>query len=164
MCVLSCIYPFATPWTAPTRLLCPWDSPGRNNGVCCQFLLSGFSPVQGHTHLSCISCIGRQILYQLHHLGSPEMEFIALLCSIGPSMDCNSWILFKSLTQQISEIGVTTVFLFSQPFSGLAVDCSPLGHSQFCSRLSMEKKRLFSKTLHHPLLLPTISYQGLASS
>ena len=23
----------------PTRLLCPWDSPGKNNGVGCQFLL-----------------------------------------------------------------------------------------------------------------------------
>ena len=23
----------------PTRLLCPWDSPGKNTGVCCQFLL-----------------------------------------------------------------------------------------------------------------------------
>ena len=25
----------------PTRLLCPWDSPGRNTGVGCQFLLQG---------------------------------------------------------------------------------------------------------------------------
>ena len=23
----------------PTRLLCPWDSPGKNNGVGCHFLL-----------------------------------------------------------------------------------------------------------------------------
>ena len=23
----------------PTRLLCPWDSPGKNTGVCCHFLL-----------------------------------------------------------------------------------------------------------------------------
>ena len=23
----------ATPWTIPTRLLCPWDSPGKNTGV-----------------------------------------------------------------------------------------------------------------------------------
>ena len=25
----------------PTRLLCPWDSPGKNIGVCCYFLLHG---------------------------------------------------------------------------------------------------------------------------
>ena len=24
---------FATPWTVPARLLCPWDSPGKNTGV-----------------------------------------------------------------------------------------------------------------------------------
>ena len=25
----------------PTRLLCPWDSPGKNTGVSCHFLLQG---------------------------------------------------------------------------------------------------------------------------
>ena len=30
---------FATPWTVAPRLLCPWDSPGKNTGVGCQFLL-----------------------------------------------------------------------------------------------------------------------------
>ena len=25
----------------PTRLLCPWDSPGKNTGVGCHFLLHG---------------------------------------------------------------------------------------------------------------------------
>ena len=29
----------ATPWTAATRLPCPWDSPGKNTGVGCHFLL-----------------------------------------------------------------------------------------------------------------------------
>ena len=29
----------ATPWTQPTRLLRPWDSPGKNTGVGCHFLL-----------------------------------------------------------------------------------------------------------------------------
>ena len=28
-----------TPQTAPTRLPCPWDSPGKNTGVGCHFLL-----------------------------------------------------------------------------------------------------------------------------
>ena len=30
-------------WTAPARLLCPWDSPGKNTGVGCHFLLQGSS-------------------------------------------------------------------------------------------------------------------------
>ena len=28
-----------TPYTVPNRLLCPWDSPGKNTGVGCHFLL-----------------------------------------------------------------------------------------------------------------------------
>ena len=31
----------------PTRLLCPWDSPGRNTGVGCYFLLQGRVLTQG---------------------------------------------------------------------------------------------------------------------
>ena len=28
----------------PARLLCPWDSPGKNTGVGCHFLLQGIFP------------------------------------------------------------------------------------------------------------------------
>ena len=31
----------------PTRLLCPWDIPGKNAGVGCHFLLQGIFPTQG---------------------------------------------------------------------------------------------------------------------
>ena len=31
----------------PTRLLCPWDSPGKNTGVGCRALLQGIFPTQG---------------------------------------------------------------------------------------------------------------------
>ena len=31
----------------PSRLLCPWDSPGKNTGVGCHFLLQGVFPTQG---------------------------------------------------------------------------------------------------------------------
>ena len=31
----------------PTRLLCPWDSPGKNAGVGCHFLLKGVFLIQG---------------------------------------------------------------------------------------------------------------------
>ena len=31
----------------PTRLLGPWDSPGKNTGVGCHFLLQGVFPPQG---------------------------------------------------------------------------------------------------------------------
>ena len=45
-----------------TRFLCPWNSPGKNTGVGCQFLLQGIFPTQelnpGLPHC-------RQILYHL---------------------------------------------------------------------------------------------------
>ena len=31
----------------PARLLCPWDSPGKNTGMGCHFLLQGIFPTQG---------------------------------------------------------------------------------------------------------------------
>ena len=31
----------------PTRLLCPWDFPGKNTGVGCRFLLQGIFLTQG---------------------------------------------------------------------------------------------------------------------
>ena len=43
----------------PTRLHCPWDSPGKNTGVGFHFLFQGIFSTQ----VSCISCTGRQILY-----------------------------------------------------------------------------------------------------
>ena len=36
-----------TPWLQPTRLLCPWDFPGKSTGVCGHFLLQGIFPTQG---------------------------------------------------------------------------------------------------------------------
>ena len=37
----------------PARQLCPWDSPGKNTGVGCHFLLLGIFPAQGsNPHLS----------------------------------------------------------------------------------------------------------------
>ena len=44
------------PLLQPLRLLCPWDFPGKNTGVGCHFLLQP-------RDRTCISCIGRWILY-----------------------------------------------------------------------------------------------------
>ena len=49
----------------PSRLLCPWNFPGKNTGVVCHFLLQGIFLTQGSNLKSCISCIGRWILNQL---------------------------------------------------------------------------------------------------
>ena len=51
----------------PARLLCPWNSPGKNIGVDCLSLLQGIFLTQG-LNLGLPHC--RQILYCLSHLGS----------------------------------------------------------------------------------------------
>ena len=48
----------------PSRLLCPWDSPGKNIGVGCHFLLQGIFLMQG-SNLHLLHC--RWILYPLSH-------------------------------------------------------------------------------------------------
>ena len=47
----------------PTRLSCPWDSPSKNTGVSCHFLIQGIFQTQGLS--PCLSCLlhCRQILY-----------------------------------------------------------------------------------------------------
>ena len=52
--LLSHVQLFATPWTVPTSLLCPWDFPGNSTGVDCHFLLQQIFPTQGLNPVSCI--------------------------------------------------------------------------------------------------------------
>ena len=54
----------------PPRLLCPWDSPGKNTGVGCHALLQGIFPTQG-SNPGLPHC--RQIL---SHRGSPTHQEI----------------------------------------------------------------------------------------
>ena len=63
---------FVTP--QPARLLCPWDSPGKNTGVGCHFLLQGIFLIQG---LNPGLLHSRQILDQLSHQGSPPHQMPA---------------------------------------------------------------------------------------
>ena len=50
------------------RLLCPWDSPGKNTGVDSHSFLQGIFPTQ-RSSPGLLHC--RQILYHLSHQGSP---------------------------------------------------------------------------------------------
>ena len=77
MCMLSCsgMSDSAMPWTVAARLLCPWNSPGKNAGVSSHFLLHGIFPTQG-SKLDLPYC--RHILYLLsHHLRTQGL----ILCS-----------------------------------------------------------------------------------
>ena len=59
----------------PTRLLRPWDSPGKNTGVCCPALLQGIFPTQGPDP-SLPHC--RQILCLLNYQGGPNSLIVGV--------------------------------------------------------------------------------------
>ena len=61
------------------RLPWPWNSPGKNTGVGCHFLLKGIFPMQRLNPGSVLHC--RHILYLLSHQGNPEKCFRALKSS-----------------------------------------------------------------------------------
>ena len=57
----------------PTRLLRPWDSPGKNTGVGCHFLLQGTFLTQGLNpgllhHRQILCCLNQQDIYMATHL------------------------------------------------------------------------------------------------
>ena len=60
----------------PTRLLCPWDSAGKNTEVGCHSLLQGIFPMQ-RSNPALLHC--RQILYHLNHQGSPTNKVCSYL-------------------------------------------------------------------------------------
>ena len=74
MCVLVApvVSDFLQPHRLQTvRLLCPWNSLGKNTGVGCHSLLQRIFPTQG-SNPGLLHC--RQILYHLSYQGSPGRQ------------------------------------------------------------------------------------------
>ena len=82
--VAQCKVKVSNPWQSqvpqPTRLLCPWDSPGKNTGVGCHFLLQGIFLTQGlNLHLLHL------LYWQAHSL---PLHYLGGHCNEG-SARCN---------------------------------------------------------------------------
>ena len=60
----------------PAKFLHPLNFPGKNTGVGCYSLLQGLFPTIDQTWVSCISCIGRQILYHECQLETPHSSLV----------------------------------------------------------------------------------------
>ena len=95
---LSCIRLFATPWTvarqAPLSMgilqarILGWVAMPSSRG--------SFQP-RDRTPVSSVSCIGRQILYQLRHLGSPTYWCLAIWKNISSYPSCflsQIWVIY----------------------------------------------------------------------
>ena len=66
------------------RLLCPWNSPGKNTGVGGHSLLQGIFPTQG-LNPGLPHC--KWILYQLSHQGSPNMAWTYIARHNSPRLN-----------------------------------------------------------------------------
>ena len=85
LCTLSHVQLFAALW--PTRLLCPWNFPGKNTGVGGHFLCQGMILTQGlNLHLLCL-LHGQVDSLPLCHLGSPILydKFLNQTCLASSS-------------------------------------------------------------------------------
>ena len=66
----------------------PWDSPGKNTGVGCHFLLQGIFPIQRSNP---VLPYCRQTLWPLHHQGSPILPRTVATWEPGiPGSGCRS--------------------------------------------------------------------------
>ena len=61
-----------------TRLLCPWDSPGKNTGVGCHVLLQGIFQPRDHTLISCSSCTAGSFFTA----GKEESPCVVSVCTL----------------------------------------------------------------------------------
>ena len=66
----------------PARLLCPWDSPGKNTGVGCHFLLQGTFLTQG-SNPRLLQFLHWQILY---HIWEVHVTYMLFFLKIGQSV------------------------------------------------------------------------------
>ena len=77
MCTQSCLtlcYPMDCMDKGPTRLLCPWDFPGKNIGISCHFLFQGNFQTQ-RSNSSLLHLLQWQAdPLPLHHLGYHHKE------------------------------------------------------------------------------------------
>ena len=66
-------------WCVELDFFSPWNSPGKNTGLSCHFLLQGIFPTQG-SNPGLLHC--RQIIYHLNNKGSP-CSFLVFVKSIN---------------------------------------------------------------------------------
>ena len=96
-CRFSPVWFCAALWTVATRLLCPWDSPGKNAGAGCHALLQGIFPTQGSSpHLLHL------LLWQASSL--PEVPPGKPGCSVGLDKCVMTCIHHQCITQSNLEI------------------------------------------------------------
>ena len=69
-----------------SECVCPWDSPSKNTGVSCHFLLQGNLPNPG-IELGLLHCLARSLSFPLSKMGL----ILPLYPDLGPSEHPAAW-------------------------------------------------------------------------
>ena len=115
---------------SPSRLLCPWDFPGKNTEVGCHFLLQRIflTQVSNSDLLHC-----RQILYHLSHQESKltvvhTTTTMHYCCCLASSMDRGTWHGFTRRWPRLSTSASARVLLLTSVVISHANANSPNPH------------------------------------
>ena len=105
------------------RPLCSWNSPGKNTGVGCHFLLQGSSWPRDQIWLFCTFCTGRWILY---HCATQEARVKQILSS-------SEWFLRFYVGRDVAQFKLVSwwqlppvidnIFVIMQSFLLQVIDC-----------------------------------------
>ena len=96
-------------WTE-LRLLCPWNTPGKNTGVGCHFLLQGIFLTQGLNLCLLWLLNWQEYSLPLSHLGSPTFFGCPIYnCSLPSKLILH--ILFIFFLQHLSVYNILCVFV-----------------------------------------------------
>ena len=123
----------------PTRVLCPWDSPGKTLERVAISSSRGSSQPRGRTSVSYFSC--RWVLYHQHHRRSPQTNLVShLICrNSSPSEenanceDRSCLVLFREAPAKWSRV----INKYFYPFLSY---CVGRDLWQSCTHLTKEKK------------------------
>ena len=144
----------------PARLLCPWNSPGKNIGVHCHSLLQGIFPTQG-SNPGLQHC--RHILFHLSHQGSPQydiwksgystytgdlrMQFLGFIWSQNsPSLKCKLWFFCP---EKCTDAKASLVCLWLQESHSLGAHPQPGSLIEAYTWVSLGAKYLFWYRLYY---------------
>ena len=144
----------------PTRLLCPWDFPGKNTGVDCHFLLQMIFTTQG---LNPGLPRYRQMLYCLSHQRSfkGEIQRIIIIYD-GINQGCIRLpCLFNLYAESVSQL--SRVRLFATPWTAaLQVSLSITNSQSLLKLISIVSVMPFNHLiLHHTLLLLPSTFSSI---
>ena len=97
----------------PTRLLCPWNSPGKNTGVGSHSLLQGIFLTQG-LNVGLPHC--RQILYHLSNQGSPQRgkKAMCLFSLVSHHTERSQWLAHSSSRHRILRIWERMLYVLEE--------------------------------------------------